>query len=731
MAIPGYRILRKIRQGGMSTVYLAVQKSVDREVAIKVMSPSLNNDPSFGSRFYREAKIVGKLSHPNIISIYDVGSYKHYNYIAMDYLPGAPLQDTLKSKGVSPQQAVTIVREMAAALHYAHQQGFIHRDIKPDNILFREDGSSVLCDFGIAKSTKTNMNMTNIGSVLGTPHYMSPEQAQGKNIDGRSDLYSLGIVFFEMLTGHPPFTSEDPIAVAVKHMTSPVPKLPGALKIFQPIINRMLAKKPAARYQNGKEIIDALDALQPKLNRTHYTQHTQHSTLQVLNLVQALFSALTTAASLSFQRLLLSRKQFSPSTVQLDQQELEQIDDFILKNKESAIRSRIITKPISKINRAWFYIPALLAATIMGGFIYLNDYQPETLHDYAQRLDNLQHSLQKPAITLPQLPANQPAPAIVSESIVRDKAPEQYITAKKYPLTIKTEPQQAKVRILNIKPAYRDGIELEQGKYHIEVSAEDYHSQEFWVSISKQGLTESVRLEPTRRLLPAGSIIKDSLSDGSPAPTMVVIPKGQLTIKGQPAYTLTVDKPLAMSSTEVTFSDYDKFTAATGQQPAKDYQWGRGRRPVVGVSWQDAQDYAHWLSEETGQHYRLPKQQEWEYAHRANSTSAYWWGEKAKRGAANCRRGCNSEWSKLFSSSTAPVASYPANPYGLYDTAGNVAEWLADCAERDKTSQRCLLALTAGGSHDSSLKYLQSHMRKKTDATVRSEAIGFRLVLEL
>ncbi|WP_339669966.1 bifunctional serine/threonine-protein kinase/formylglycine-generating enzyme family protein [Dasania marina] len=731
MAIPGYRILRKIRQGGMSTVYLAVQKSVDREVAIKVMSPSLNNDPSFGSRFYREAKIVGKLSHPNIISIYDVGSYKHYNYIAMDYLPGLPLQDTLKSKGVSPQQAVTIVREMAAALHYAHQQGFIHRDIKPDNILFRDDGSSVLCDFGIAKSTKTDMNMTNIGSVLGTPHYMSPEQAQGKTIDGRADLYSLGVVFFEMLTGQPPFSSDDPIAVAVKHMTSPVPKLPGALKIFQPIINRMLAKKPAARYQNGKEIIDALDALQPKLNRTHYTQHTQHSTLQVFNLVQALFSALTTAVSLSLQRLLMSRKQFSPSTVQLDQQELEQIDDFILKNKESEIRSRIITKPISNKNRAWFYIPAILATAIMGGFIYLNDYQPETLHDYAQRLDNLQQTLQEQSLELPQPPTAEPAPLAVAETIVRDKAPKQYITAKKYPLTIKTEPQHARVKITNIKPAYQNGIKLEQGKYHIEVSAPDYYSQDFWINISNQGLTESVRLKPTRRLLAAGSIIKDTLSDGSAAPTMVVIPKGQLTIDGQQPYTLTLDQAIAIASTEVTFSDYDKFATATGQKLPDDYQWGRGRRPVVGINLQDAKDYGHWLSEETGQHYRLPTQQEWEYGHRANSSSAYWWGEKAKSGSANCRRGCDSEWSKLFSSSTAPVASYPANPYGLYDTAGNVAEWLADCAEMNNSTERCLQGLTAGGSHESSLKYLQSHMRKKTDATVRSEAIGFRLLLEL
>ncbi len=236
MAIPGYRILRKIRQGGMSTVYLAIQKSVDREVAIKVMSPTLSNAPSFGSRFYREAKIVGQLSHPNIVSIYDVGSHKQYNYIAMDYLPGMPLQDRLE-QGISPQEAIKITRELAAALDYAHSRGYMHRDIKPDNILFRSDGAAVLCDFGIAKALKGKVSMTNAGAVLGTPHYMSPEQAQGKEIDGRADLYSLGVVFFEMLTGHVPYQGDEPVAVAVKHMSAPIPKLPANQKIFQPLIN--------------------------------------------------------------------------------------------------------------------------------------------------------------------------------------------------------------------------------------------------------------------------------------------------------------------------------------------------------------------------------------------------------------------------------------------------------------------------------------------------------------
>lgn len=748
MAIPGYRILRKIRQGGMSTVYLAVQKSVDREVAIKVMSPTLNNDPSFGSRFYREAKIVGKLSHPNIVSIYDVGSHKHYNYIAMDYLPGMPLQDKL-TKGITPQESVTIMREMASALDYAHQQGFIHRDIKPDNILFRADGSSVLCDFGIAKSVKTDMNMTSVGSVLGTPHYMSPEQAQGKTLDHRADLYSLGVVFFEMLTGQPPFTSDDPIAVAVKHMSSPIPKLPTTLKVFQPLINKLMAKKASARFQNGKEIIDALDSLQPKLNRGSYTNFTQqHSTaVHVYGLIQALLSTLGTAISQSLKRLLINKKQFRQSTIQLNQEQLEQIDDFILNNNETNIRTRLVSKPIGKARRGWLYWPASLAITLLGGFIYLNDYHPETLTHYFEQYNEFERSIAAVDINKINIsdiiPKQQPAtsqtkPSIIKkpeqlqeQAIVRDAPAKQYLTAKKYPLTIKTEPSTAKVTILNIKPSYKHGIRLEQGSYHIKVSATDYFSDSFWVKISNQGMTESVNLKPTRKLLAAGTILNDKLSDGSQAPPVVVLPKGSLTVHNSKPYTLTNDKPIAVGQTEVTFADYDKFLTATGQSVNEDYEWGRGRRPVININLQDAVDYTQWLTDETGQHYRLPTGNEWEFANRSNSPKAYWWGDKGLAGKANCRRGCDSEWSKLFSSSTAPVASYPANPFGLYDTSGNVEEWLADCVNFDEQRRQCKTGLTAGGSHDSSLKYLQSHKRRQIDADKRTKTIGFRVVLEL
>lgn len=747
MAIPGYRILRKIRQGGMSTVYLAVQQSVDREVAIKVMSPALNNDPSFGSRFYREAKIVGKLSHPNIVSIYDVGSHKHYNYIAMDYLPGKPLTERIK-RGIPLEESLSIVKDIASALDYAHQQGFIHRDIKPDNILFRADGGAVLCDFGIAKSIKTDLNMTSIGSVLGTPHYMSPEQAQGKTINQCADLYSLGIVFYEMLTGQPPFTNEDPVAVAVKHLTAPIPKLPSEYRALQAVINTLLAKNPADRYQSGQQLMEALDNLQNKLEKrsNNHTTQTLATALQSAQLIKALFHSFSDRLKQRLRRHLIDKTQIEQAALQLDPSQMAQIDDFVLNDKETHIVHRIASKPIKRGNRRWLYWPASIAIDLLSAFIYLDEYQPEQLQNYYQNIITVNKTLEQETLTdlVSQLipkevadinTATEVSPTVINserlQTIKRSNNPDFYLTLKKYPLTIQTEPKWATVKILNIKPSYHDEIRLEEGDYQIQVAAKDYHPETFWVSIKNQGLIQQVTLKPTRKLLASGTIINDELADKSPAPAMVVIPKGKLHINGKSPYQLRISKALAIGQHEVTFSDYDKYSKANNKPLIDDNGWGRGRRPVINISFDEAVNYANWLSEQTGEIYRLPNREEWEYALRARSISLYWWGNNKKPNVANCRRGCDSEWSQLFGSTTAPVASYPANDFGLYDMSGNVAEWLDECGETQTAEKHCDTRLTAGGSHSTSIKQLISGRYENSALTEKAKDIGFRLLLEL
>ena len=259
MQIPGFQIIRQIGKGGMATVYLAIQESLDREVAIKVMSPFLAEDETFGERFVREAKIVAKLSHPNIIAVYDVGAVDGQFYIAMQYSPGGDLKQKIAT-GLNEQQAVIITQQIASALQYAHDKGFIHRDVKPANVLFDQHGNACLTDFGVAKATSAaTTSLTVAGSVIGTPTYMSPEQARGDTINHCSDLYSLGVVFYEMLSGQPPYQGDSGVSIAIKHISSPIPELPSAFARYQSFINRLLSKNSLERFQSGNEIIQELN----------------------------------------------------------------------------------------------------------------------------------------------------------------------------------------------------------------------------------------------------------------------------------------------------------------------------------------------------------------------------------------------------------------------------------------------------------------------------------------
>jgi len=264
--IPGYKILRQLGRGGMATVYLAMQESVQREVALKVMSPALTVDPDFGERFLREARIAAKLHHRHVVGVHDVGREGDYHYIAMEYLGGGALL-TKDGEARPVGFALRVIREIAMALNYAHAKGFVHRDVKPDNILLREDGSAALTDFGIARASDSSTHMTRTGTVIGTPHYMSPEQARGRSLDGRADLYSLGIVLYELLTGRVPYHADDSLAVGIMHITQPLPILPEQLQALQPLLQRMLAKQPDERFQNGSAVADAIEQIEIALAR--------------------------------------------------------------------------------------------------------------------------------------------------------------------------------------------------------------------------------------------------------------------------------------------------------------------------------------------------------------------------------------------------------------------------------------------------------------------------------
>ncbi|MFS0825438.1 serine/threonine-protein kinase [Pseudomonas phoenicis] len=260
MHIPGFDIEGEIGQGAMASVYLATQRSLQRKVALKVMAASLAQDPTFCERFLREGRTLARLSHPHIATIHDIGNVGDLYYMAMEFLPSGTLKERLDA-GLAPEEGLLYVRQIAQALGYAHSEGLVHRDVKPANILFRADGTAVLSDFGIAKSLDDRTQFTQAGFAVGTPSYMSPEQARGLDIDGRADLYALGVVLYELLAGELPYAGVDALSTALAHLTEPLPELPVRHGRYQPILSRLLAKSPDERFSDAAALLAALDRL--------------------------------------------------------------------------------------------------------------------------------------------------------------------------------------------------------------------------------------------------------------------------------------------------------------------------------------------------------------------------------------------------------------------------------------------------------------------------------------
>lgn len=257
--IPGYQLLRALGEGGMATVFLAVQRSLDRKVAIKILRTHNDDDPERTERrFLREGRTLAKITHRNVCGIYDIAKVGDVAYIAMEFLDGGTLVDRQRS-GISVGESIAIVVQVASALQEAHNQGIVHRDLKPANVMMRGGKVPVITDFGIARELSNNQTrITTENMIVGTPVYMSPEQVTGGDVDGRSDVYALGIMFYELLVGSPPFEGENPIQVCMQHLTSPVPKLPPELDELNPVLSKMLAKKAEDRFASMSDFTHAL-----------------------------------------------------------------------------------------------------------------------------------------------------------------------------------------------------------------------------------------------------------------------------------------------------------------------------------------------------------------------------------------------------------------------------------------------------------------------------------------
>lgn len=766
--IPGYRVIRKINSGGMSTVYLAIQISVGRIVALKVMNPQLNADSSFNERFQREANIVGQLSHPNIIAIYDIGQQDNLNYIAMDYLPNGTLHDKM-AKGISSEEALRITRELASALDHIHEKNYVHRDIKPENILFRADNSAVLSDFGVARGLAVSSRMTHVGTVVGTPHYMSPEQTKGKEVDGRSDLYSLGVVLFEMLTGTVPYQGDEAVTIALKHLSAPIPKLPIQYLIYQKIIDKLLAKDPDQRFQRGRDLITAIENLEKQTNPITNTTITHPTDMTVITLFTALISATHSALRWRWNKLRNAR--WNPERGFYFRHPTKATEIFFNDMHEAQMnvhaedRELIETqvhKAIQQRQRMGtsLLLIVLALATIGGSYYLLKQNKIETEKQLAA---TQQSSASASSALTTFAPVENTATATASAAAITEQntsvteeevapiaaqvssEPEEPPT---YALRITPDPSNARIRILNIREKYSPGMQLAAGRYHLEIKAKGYDTYKNWIEIIDQDLKLNI---PLKMHISAGTEISTPItarikSDG---PDMISIPPGSFfmgdknTPNAMPIHKVTINKTFAISKFEITFDDYDIFAQATKLPLPDDNRWGRGDHPVINVSYNDAKAYAEWLSKTSGKKYRLATEAEWEYVARANTKTLFWWGDEAKdaSGRANCRRGCSSKYSGLFGAKTAPVGTYPANGFGVYDTSGNVAEWVQDCYSDNYSlhpsngqayeTNNCPTRAIRGGSAKSNSDELANALRTSAKPDESNEHLGFRVVMEL
>jgi serine/threonine protein kinase len=251
--VPGYELKKFLGSGGAADVFLAVDRKHQKLVAVKVLARRRFSETIAVKRFIKEAQTISRLHHPNIVRVHETGHTPELRFMAMEFFPES-LKRRIQERGrLVPDEALTIANQVATALFYAHSRGFIHRDVKPDNIMFRPDGTPVILDFGIARVLESTTQLTRSGMAMGTPRYMSPEQLNAKRVDGRSDVYSLGVVLYEMLCGAPPFKGSQTMAVIMKHVTEPVPPLPAELAAFQPLIDRLLAKEKSKRPGTEKE----------------------------------------------------------------------------------------------------------------------------------------------------------------------------------------------------------------------------------------------------------------------------------------------------------------------------------------------------------------------------------------------------------------------------------------------------------------------------------------------
>jgi len=506
--IPGYKIERLLGQGGMGAVYLAEHEMLHVQVALKVTLATLSEiDEHFAKRFIREARATAALrGHPNIIVVYDAGEHDGRSYMAMEYVRGGSLKDRLASESLNHDEIRSLITSICKGLSAAHAKGYVHRDVKPDNVLL-EDDRVLLTDFGIVKALHQSTKITATLGTVGSPRYMSPEQIKGHEIDRRSDLYSLGVMLFEMLESKVPFDGENHYAIHYKHLTEEPPPLSRRNADFQRIVTRLLEKDPDNRYDSADEVVDALNATSEFVP-----------------------------------------KPASKKTKRLPAHDTKTIT---ISRNEAAVPTDTGRLAASKKSRP-LYGPLAVVGLLMAVFLF------SAL--VLQGIDSTR-LIETTALKLPDTQPGAVAPAAGTGAREQTQSPPEIVS-----FTVVSDPVLAKVRIMNIEQVYFTGIGLPVGTYDIEVSRPQFQTVRKSFTLEKGNQRLVIELAPERYGLtintkPAGANVRILNSDTSYAPDMmlppgiydVLVSKEHFgTVRSQVAI---IDKPVSRTI-ELGQSDY-------------------------------------------------------------------------------------------------------------------------------------------------------------------------------
>lgn len=700
--IPGYRVLRRLGRGGMASVWLAEQVALARQVALKVM-PADDQDAALRLRFEQEARVIARLDHPHIVTIHEVGRTQAGEpYYAMRYLP----QGDLRRQGrLDETRLREVMLALCSALDYAHAQGIVHRDVKPENVLFDQFGQPLLADFGIAYSRSEPARLTGEGTALGSTGYMSPEQARGEPLDGRSDLYALGVVLYELLVGRPPFEATDPLALALAHQQDPVPELPEARAHWQPIIDRLLAKRPEQRYASAAALAADIRAL-PMPEPVAATASRPKLSLP-LGLRGLALLGLGLLAGLALMAMLW------PGSALRD---------------ERAVTTEPLPLPPEPE-------PELELAPLSAEQI---DAELAAIAELAARFETLEAGLERLEaleVLLPGLPETQALREAIAEAL-----PTRVFEAER------PEPDQVDALLARVAAGLGAG-EAEA------IAAETLRLEQRLglVLVDRIGKAGPARLQALRPLAEHWAARDPAVAAALRAADSRPRHGSRIRDPGGPELVVVEQggSAFAMMVHELSRDEYALFARETRRAAAacrspqaplsglRRIDWTNpgfdqsGEHPVVCVSWDDAVAYAQWLSRRTGQRYRLPSAREWLRAAGPDpGGSPCALGNVYDRGAGQGRDvlACSDGFPR-----TAPRGRFPPNALGIHDLRGNVSEWVADCADLSAAAgaggpcrQRTIMGASWRDGGDIRLDF-----EGRADADRGQSNIGIRLVREI